>query len=139
MSSPQHRLQLVERVKRLESCVFTIDTDVADLKTVVQDLPTTIRQEILDYTEPVFGEIMAGRANLATREDLQRLEQRLTEKFEHRFSAVDTRLDRMDARFDAMDSRLDAMDARLDRMDARFDRIEAGLEKILVAVAGAAG
>ncbi|MFD2350040.1 hypothetical protein ACFSTC_12865 [Nonomuraea ferruginea] len=39
--------------------MFATGTDVAELKTAVKQLPSTIRKEILDYTEPVFGEIMA--------------------------------------------------------------------------------
>ncbi|MFG1942489.1 hypothetical protein [Nonomuraea sp. NPDC048826] len=114
MSSPQHRVHLVDRVERLESCAFAISADIANLRTVV---------ELLDYTAPVFGDIMAGRANLATREDLQKLEQRLTDKFEDRFSGVDARLDGIDSRLDSMDARFDTMDARFDRMDSRLDQI----------------
>jgi hypothetical protein len=50
----------------------------------------------------VFGEIMAGGATLATREDLQALEQRLTDalrsidgKLERRFSGLESRLDQV--------------------------------------------
>ncbi|MFI6708646.1 hypothetical protein ACIBF7_19575 [Nonomuraea sp. NPDC050478] len=130
MSSPRHRMHLADRVKRLELRVFATGTDVAELKTAVKQLPSTIRKEILDYTEPVFGEIMAGHATLPTRKDLQGVEQRLTEKFEHRFSDLDSRLDGVDARLDRMDTRLDSVDARLDRIDTRLDGVDERLDRI---------
>ena len=68
------------------------------------------------------------------REILERLEQKLDEKFtaiDARFDKVDARFDKVDARFDKVDARLDAMDARFDAMDARFsegDQRFAGIE-----------
>jgi hypothetical protein len=71
MTAPQHRAQLTDRVQRLEAAAFTLGADVADIKSAVEQLPQAIRQEVLEYTEPVFGEIMAGRATLATRKDVE--------------------------------------------------------------------
>lgn len=59
------------------------------------------------------------------REILERLEQKLDEKF----TAIDARFDKVDARFDAMDARFDAMDARFSEGDQRFTGIEAQLHR----------
>jgi hypothetical protein len=93
---PQHREHLADRVQRLESFAFIsggdladIKGDVTDIKTGLEQLPATIRAEILEYTEPVLGEIMAGRATLATRQDLQAMEQRLDDSLSRRESRLD--------------------------------------------------
>jgi hypothetical protein len=93
---PQHREHLADRVQRLESFAFIsggdladIKGDVTDIKTGLEQLPATIRAEILEYTEPVLGEIMAGRATLATRQDLQAMEQRLDDRLSRRESRLD--------------------------------------------------
>ncbi|MEU6729835.1 hypothetical protein ABZ917_39550 [Nonomuraea wenchangensis] len=91
MTAPQHRAQLAERVQRLEAAAFRLGSDLGDIKTAVEQLPTTIRQEILEYTEPVFGEIMAGNASLATKENLDQLK----DLVETRFAQVDAKLDRL--------------------------------------------
>ncbi|MED7931774.1 hypothetical protein SMD20_46670 [Nonomuraea sp. LP-02] len=91
MTAPQHRAQLADRVQRLEAAAFRLGVDLGEIKTAVEQLPTTIRQEILDYTEPVFGEIMAGNASLATKEDLDQLK----DLFETRFTQMDAKLDRL--------------------------------------------
>jgi DNA-binding transcriptional MerR regulator len=95
MTAPQHRAQLAVRVERLEAAAFRLGIDLGDIKTAVEQLPTTIRQEILEYTEPVFGEIMAGNASLATKEDLDQLEHRLKDLVETRFAQMDDKLDRL--------------------------------------------
>uniref|UniRef100_UPI003F491994 hypothetical protein n=1 Tax=Nonomuraea bangladeshensis TaxID=404385 RepID=UPI003F491994 len=95
MTAPQHRAQLAVRVERLEAAAFRLGIDLGDIKTAVEQLPTTIRQEILEYTEPVFGEIMAGKASLATKEDLDQLEYRLKDLVETRFAQMDDKLDRV--------------------------------------------
>ncbi|MEU6794115.1 hypothetical protein ABZ907_20660 [Nonomuraea wenchangensis] len=95
MTAPQHRAQLADRVQRLEAAAFRLGSDLGDIKTAVEQLPTTIRQEILEYTEPVFGEIMAGNASLATKENLDQLEHRLKDLVETRFTQVDAKLDRL--------------------------------------------
>ncbi|MGP4104046.1 hypothetical protein [Nonomuraea sp. KM90] len=95
MTAPQHRAQLADRVQRLEAAAFRVGVDVGDIKTAVEQLPNTIRQEILEYTEPVFGEIMAGNASLATKGHLDQLEQRLKDLMETRFGQVDAKLDRL--------------------------------------------
>ncbi|MGW5157712.1 hypothetical protein ACWEPN_19740 [Nonomuraea wenchangensis] len=91
MTAPQHRAQLADRVQRLEAAAFRLGVDLGEIKTAVEQLPTTIRQEILEYTEPVFGEIMAGNASLATKEDLDQLK----DLFETRFTQMDAKLDRL--------------------------------------------
>ncbi|MEV1241168.1 hypothetical protein ACIBO2_07380 [Nonomuraea sp. NPDC050022] len=98
MTAPQHRAQLAARVQRLEAAAFTLGSDLGDIKAAVDQLPQTIRQEILEYTEPVFGEIMAGNASLATKEQLDQLEQRLNDLkdlTEARFGHVDAKLDQI--------------------------------------------
>ncbi|MEV4172501.1 hypothetical protein [Nonomuraea sp. NPDC049709] len=95
---PQHREHLADRVQRLESFAVIsggdladIKSDVTDIKAALQQLPAAIGAEILEYTEPVLGEIMAGRATLATRQDLQAMEQRL----DNRLSGLESRLDQV--------------------------------------------
>ncbi|MEV6149170.1 hypothetical protein AB0L53_02415 [Nonomuraea sp. NPDC052129] len=98
MTAPQHRAQLAARVQRLEAAAFTLGSDLGDIKATVDQLPQTIRQEILEYTEPVFGEIMAGNASLATKEHLDQLEQRLKDLrdlTESRFGQIDAKLDQL--------------------------------------------
>jgi hypothetical protein len=92
---PQHRVHLADRVQRLESFAFSsggdltdIKGDVTDIKTGLKQLPASIRAEILEYTEPVLGEITARQATLATRQDLQTMEQRL----DNRLQALESRL-----------------------------------------------
>lgn len=79
------------RIQRLEAAAFVAGTDLTEIKAKIGELPHFIRAEILEYTEPVFGEIMAGRATLATRQDLDALEQRLGGKIE----ALDGKLDQV--------------------------------------------
>jgi hypothetical protein len=91
MTAPQHRAQLADRVERLEATAFRLGADLGDLKAAVEELPATIWQEILEYTEPVFGEIMAGNASLATKEDLDQLK----DLVDNRFAQMDDKLDRL--------------------------------------------
>lgn len=56
-----------------------------------------------------------GWADVATKRDLDQLEERMNIRFEavdHRFEAVDHRFDAIDQRFDAIDHRFDAIDGR---------------------------
>ncbi|WP_188193933.1 hypothetical protein [Nonomuraea sp. SYSU D8015] len=114
MTAPQHRAHIADRVQRLEAWAFTASADVADIKAAVEQPPAVIREEVLAYTEPVFGEIMAGRATLATKENLDDLERRLTELVETRFRTVDVKLDQ---RFQAVDAKLDQVLAALGKTD----------------------
>ncbi|MEV0231659.1 hypothetical protein [Nonomuraea sp. NPDC050786] len=154
MTAPHNCAHLADRVQRLEAWAVTVDGDIANTKA---KLPAMIREEILNYTEPVFGEIMAGNATLATKEHLNALERRLTDRMDTRFQAVDAKFDQVDARFDQMekrfekrfesvDARLDQMDkrfesvdARLDQMDKRFGSVDVKLDKILAALGMAGG
>jgi hypothetical protein len=96
---PQHHAS--DRVQRLEAWAFGVGADLADIKARLDELPSQVRQEILEYTEPVFGEIMAGRATMATKQDLDAVEQRLGGK-------------------------IDALAARFDRLLAALDKGEQG-------------
>ncbi|MEU7747242.1 hypothetical protein [Nonomuraea sp. NPDC049158] len=102
MTAPQHRAQLADRVQRLEAAAFTLGFDLGDIKDAVDQLPHTIRQEVLEYIEPVFEKIMAGNASPATKEQLDQLEQRLNDRLndlkdltEARFGQVDAKLDQL--------------------------------------------
>ncbi|MGI5289518.1 hypothetical protein ACQEVF_40125 [Nonomuraea polychroma] len=127
---PQNRAHIADRVQRLEAWAFRTGADVADIKAAVEKLPTVIRQEILDYTEPVFGEIMAGRATLATKEDLNDLERRLTELMEKRFGSVDAEFRSVNARFESVDAKLQSFDPRFASVDGRFESVEAKLQSL---------
>ncbi|MGH9041603.1 MAG: hypothetical protein ACRDZ3_15390 [Acidimicrobiia bacterium] len=70
-----------------------------------------------------------GWADVATKRDLDALEQRM----DLRFDAVDQRFDAVDQRFEALDDRFDAVDLRFEALDDRFDTME---NKILAAVRG---
>jgi chromosome segregation ATPase len=66
---------------------------------------------------------------LADKEDLSKLEIRLTNNFNARFDRMDTRIDKMDTRIDKLDARIDHLEAkfdtRIDKLEARFDHLEA--------------
>jgi chromosome segregation ATPase len=124
MSALQHRAHLADRVQRLEAWAFRTGADVADIKAAVEELPAVIRQDVLAYTEPVFGEIMAGRATLATKEDLNDLERRLTELMEKRFGSVDTEFRSVNARFESVDAKLQSLDAKLDQVLAALGKTD---------------
>ena len=47
---------------------------------------------------------------------------------DHRFDAIDQRLDALDRRFDAIDQRLDAIDRRLDAMEQRLDALDSKVD-----------
>ncbi|GAA1723771.1 hypothetical protein [Nonomuraea bangladeshensis] len=95
MTAPQHRAQLADRVQRLEATAFRLGAELGDLKTAIEQLPITIRQEFVEYTEPVFGEIMAGKASPATKENLDQLEHRLKDLIETQFAQIDAKVDRL--------------------------------------------
>ncbi|MEU4329915.1 hypothetical protein [Nonomuraea dietziae] len=94
MTAPQHRTA-GGPVQRLEAAAFTLGADVSEAKAAVEQLPAAIRQEILEYTKPVFGEIMAGRATLATKQDLEAFEQRLVDLVQNRMGALDAKVDQI--------------------------------------------
>ena len=74
-----------------------------------------------------------GWADVATKRDLDALEQRADGRFDRiddRFRLIDDRLGRIDDRFRLIDDRLEQIDGRFDRIDDRFGRIEARLERI---------
>ncbi|TMR14648.1 hypothetical protein ETD86_28510 [Nonomuraea turkmeniaca] len=127
---PQQRAHIADRVQRLEAWAFTVDAGMADIKAAEEQLPAMIREEVLAYTEPVFGEIMAGRATLATKEDLNDLERRLTELMEKRFESVDARFESVDAKLQSVDSKLQSVDAKLQSVDARFESVDATLQSL---------
>ena len=47
---------------------------------------------------------------------------------DHRFDAIDQRLDAIDRRFDAIDQRFDAIDRRLDAMEQRLDALDSKVD-----------
>ena len=51
-----------------------------------------------------------GWADVATKRDLDQLEERLIAKFELRFGGIDSRMSRIDQRFDGIDQRFDGLD-----------------------------
>ncbi|MEO3805050.1 hypothetical protein [Nonomuraea sp. B1E8] len=88
-----------------------------------------IPQEILEYTEPVFGEIMAGRATLATRQDLEALERRLTGRLDGLTGRVDGLTDRLDGLTDRVGALEGTVERRLSGVESRLDRVLAALAK----------
>ena len=65
-----------------------------------------------------------GWSGVATRRDLDHLEQ----KMDTRFEAVDARFDRLDARFASVEARFESIDARFESIEARFESIDHRLE-----------
>ena len=65
-----------------------------------------------------------GWADVATKRDLDQLEERLIAKFELRFGGIDSRMSRIDQRFDGIDQRFDGIDQRFDGIDQRFDGLD---------------
>ena len=78
-----------------------------------------------------------GWANVATKRDLDALEERMNLRFElvdQRFGLVDQRFAMVDQRFEALDQRFDALDQRFETLDQRLDqRFEASEHKLLAA------
>ncbi|WP_327580895.1 hypothetical protein OHA25_33415 [Nonomuraea sp. NBC_00507] len=124
MAAQQHQAHIADRVQRLEAWAFRTGADVADIKAAVETLPAVIRQEVLAYPEPVFGEIIAGRSTLATKEDLNDLERRLTELMEKRFGSVDTEFRSVNARFESVDAKLQSLDTKLDQVLAAVGKTD---------------
>jgi hypothetical protein len=78
-------------------------------------------EALMGYLPPV------GWADVATKRDLDALEERMDLRFQlvdQRFDAVDQRFESVDQRFDSVDRRLDSIVARLDGHDVRFGAIE---------------
>jgi hypothetical protein len=95
------------------------------------------RHELFLRLEEVLGpqpaealmELMppVGWADVATKRDLDALEQRMELRFkavDHQFEAMDQRFEAMDQRFEAMDQRFEAMDQRFESMDRRFETLD---------------
>ncbi len=97
-------------------------------------LGTEAATTLLEHLPPV------GWADVATKRDLDQLEQRIDARFhgvDARFTSVDARFTSIDARFDAVDARFDAVDARFDALEVRIDdRIEACEQRLLAAFRG---
>ncbi|MGP3929073.1 hypothetical protein [Nonomuraea sp. KM88] len=142
MTAPQRRAHIAGRVQHLESWAFTAGGEIADIKAAIDQLPTVIRQEILEYTEPVFGEIMAGRATLATRQDLEALERRLTDRLDgltDRLDGLTGRVDGLTGRMDGLTGRVDVLTDRLAGLEGTVERrlsgVESRLDRVLAALA----
>ncbi|GAA3681775.1 hypothetical protein GCM10022224_052550 [Nonomuraea antimicrobica] len=138
MTVPQHRVHLVDRVQRLEAAAFALGVDVADIKAAVDQLPATIRQEILEYTEPVFGEIMAGNASLATKEHLDQVEGRLKEhlgQVEGRVEGLKEHLGQVEGRVEGLKEHLGQVEEGLKGLiDVRFGEVDGKLDQLLAAL-----
>ena len=86
-------------------------------QTIGHDQATTL----MEHLPPV------GWADVATKRDLDALENRVTMRFERvdeRFLGVERRFDEVDRRFDEVERGFDQIDHRLDQMDHRFGRID---------------
>ena len=100
------------------------------------------RHELFVRLEEVLGEEHAsvlmehlppvGWADVATKRDLDQLEERLEMKLDARFAQVDARFAQVDARFEQMEARFDHVDARFDQVETRFDaKLEASEQRVV--------
>jgi len=72
-------------------------------------------------------------SNLATKQDLQQLEQQIT----GRFNAMEVRFSVVDARFDAVDARFTTVDVRFKELEERISLKMENLESRIVIKLGA--
>ena len=79
----------------------------------------------------------AGWAEVATKQDLANLEERLELRFAARFAAIDGRFDRVDERFNGIDERFNGIEERFKGLDWRFegldDRLKGGMAELRAA------
>jgi hypothetical protein len=74
-----------------------------------------------------------GWADVATKRDLDALEDRMNLRFElldQRFEMVDQRFEMVDQRFEALEQRFAAIDQRFEAIDQRFEAIDQRFEAI---------
>ena len=75
-----------------------------------------------------------GWGDVATRRDLQLLEERLEHKLEAEARRLDHRFDLVDAKFDLVDARLEAMSTTMSGMATKADVIESRNELVRMLV-----
>ncbi|MDP9866957.1 MULTISPECIES: hypothetical protein [Streptosporangium] len=105
-----------QRVTDLESWAFRAGWDLAGIKETLDDLPATVREEVMAYASPMFEEVMN---RMATKEDLSALAAEV--------SGLGTRIDTLDAKVDTLTDRMTSMEGRVDSMDGKLDLILAKL------------
>ncbi|MGH9181845.1 MAG: hypothetical protein ACRDY5_09040 [Acidimicrobiales bacterium] len=101
------------------------------------------RHELYSRLEAVLGATPAatlmshlppvGWADVATRRDLDALEERLGLRIDAmglRIDAMGLRIDAMGLRIDAVDLRFDAVDLRFDAVDQRFDAVNGRIDSL---------
>lgn len=93
--------------------------------------------ELMAVLQPIFGAEDAIlltdylHADVATKADISRLEDRMGEREGHadeRFDSLDAQFDRLESHLGGVELRLDKHDARFDAVDARFDTLERSIE-----------
>ena len=77
-----------------------------------------------------------GWADVATKRDLDVLEDRLAARFDHRFERIDDRFEQVDRHFEQIDRRFESMDRRLEHLDVRLEEMPGEFRTLLVSVMG---
>ncbi len=67
--------------------------------------------------------------NLATKDDIARLEERM-DRLEERMDRLEDRMDKLEDRMDRLEDRMDKLEDRMDKLEDRMDRLEDRMDKL---------
>ena len=70
-----------------------------------------------------------SKSQVATKEDINRLESRIDKKFEMLIHQIDKRFEQIDKRFEQIDKRFEQVDKRFEQIDKRFEMLIHQIDK----------